>query len=201
LLATAVALLVLTPGAARGNTIVVTFTVPLPIQAVVSPGLLDLGSTNFQQFNPALGTFNDVQVTLTGSFNWVTSPPSTLDVENKLDSFTLVQQIPGVPVMGNVVPVTVDVMGTTNFATTLQFVTGTSTVNDEVIIAAITNVNFENTIGGGMGTQIVNLQGTVTYDFDPSAAVPEPATWALMLLGFVGLGLAFKQSRRKVSMA
>jgi hypothetical protein len=33
------------------------------------------------------------------------------------------------------------------------------------------------------------------------AAVPEPATWAMMLLGFVGLGFAFRQSRRKVSFA
>jgi hypothetical protein len=33
-----------------------------------------------------------------------------------------------------------------------------------------------------------------------SPAVPEPSTWAMMLLGFLGLGLAFKQSRRKVSM-
>jgi hypothetical protein len=147
--------------------------------------LLDLGSTNFQQFNPAAGTLNDVQVTLTGSFNWITSPPSTLDVAFTLDSFDKVQQIAGVPVMGNLVPVTLNLMGTTNFPTTLQFVTGTSSVNLEVTIAAITNVNFENTIGGGMGTQIVNLQGTVTYDFDPSAAVPEPSTWIMMLLGFV----------------
>ena len=31
--------------------------------------------------------------------------------------------------------------------------------------------------------------------------VPEPGTWAMMLLGSVGLGLAFRQSRRKVSFA
>jgi hypothetical protein len=34
-----------------------------------------------------------------------------------------------------------------------------------------------------------------------ASAVPEPSTWAMMLLGFVGLGFAFRQSRRKVSMA
>jgi PEP-CTERM motif len=33
------------------------------------------------------------------------------------------------------------------------------------------------------------------------AAIPEPATWAMMLLGFAGLGFAFRQSRRKVSFA
>jgi hypothetical protein len=39
--------------------------------------------------------------------------------------------------------------------------------------------------------------------FVPGAisAVPEPSTWAMMLLGFAGLGFAFRQSRRKVSFA
>jgi hypothetical protein len=32
-------------------------------------------------------------------------------------------------------------------------------------------------------------------------AVPEPSTWAMMLLGFLGLGFAFRQSRRKVLFA
>jgi PEP-CTERM motif len=34
-----------------------------------------------------------------------------------------------------------------------------------------------------------------------TSGVPEPSTWAMMLLGFVGLGFAFRQSRRKVSFA
>jgi hypothetical protein len=34
-----------------------------------------------------------------------------------------------------------------------------------------------------------------------TTGVPEPSTWAMMLLGFVGLGFAFRQSRRKVSFA
>ena len=34
------------------------------------------------------------------------------------------------------------------------------------------------------------------------SSVPiKPATWAMMLLGFTGLGLAFRQSRRRASMA
>jgi hypothetical protein len=46
------------------------------------------------------------------------------------------------------------------------------------------------------------FQGTVT---DPvtgapvvAGAVPEPSTWVMMLVGFLGLGFAFRQSRRKV---
>jgi PEP-CTERM motif len=37
--------------------------------------------------------------------------------------------------------------------------------------------------------------------FETASAVPEPATWGMMLLGFIGLGFAFRQSRRKVSLA
>jgi hypothetical protein len=44
--------------------------------------------------------------------------------------------------------------------------------------------------------------GFPSFEFVPGVgAVPEPSTWAMMLLGFVGLGFAFRQSRRKVSMA
>jgi hypothetical protein len=34
-----------------------------------------------------------------------------------------------------------------------------------------------------------------------TSAVPEPSTWAMMLIGFLGLGFAFRQSRRKGSFA
>ena len=37
--------------------------------------------------------------------------------------------------------------------------------------------------------------------FGAISAVPEPATWAMMLIGFAGLGFAFRQSRRRVSFA
>jgi hypothetical protein len=39
--------------------------------------------------------------------------------------------------------------------------------------------------------------------FVPGAisGVPGPSTWAMMAIGFVGLGFAFRQSRRKVSFA
>jgi PEP-CTERM motif len=33
------------------------------------------------------------------------------------------------------------------------------------------------------------------------SSVPEPSTWAMMLIGFAGLGFAFRQSRRRVSLA
>jgi hypothetical protein len=45
-----------------------------------------------------------------------------------------------------------------------------------------------------------NLAGTNTYNVGLVAvpsAVPEPATWAMMLTGFLGLGMALRNRRRK----
>jgi PEP-CTERM motif len=50
--------------------------------------------------------------------------------------------------------------------------------------------NFEATAGNVL---VASVSGV--------SAVPEPATWAMMLLGFAGLGFAFRQTRRKVSFA
>jgi PEP-CTERM motif len=36
---------------------------------------------------------------------------------------------------------------------------------------------------------------------NPTSAVPEPATWGMMLLGFIGLAFAFRQRRRMVGLA
>jgi PEP-CTERM motif len=43
--------------------------------------------------------------------------------------------------------------------------------------------------------------GCIGVFSDVATAVPEPSTWAMMLIGFLGLGFAFRQSRRKVSLA
>ena len=45
--------------------------------------------------------------------------------------------------------------------------------------------------------QVFAMPETVTV----GSAVPEPSTWAMMLVGFAGLGFAFRRSRRKVSFA
>jgi hypothetical protein len=46
------------------------------------------------------------------------------------------------------------------------------------------------TISGGADNVLLSQMTAV-------CAVPEPSTWAMVLLGFAGLGFAFWQSRRK----
>jgi hypothetical protein len=56
---------------------------------------------------------------------------------------------------------------------------------------------FNSLVNGFVQGPLFNVQ-----PFTPVApGVPELSTWAMMLLGFAGLGFAFRQSRRKVSFA
>ena len=51
--------------------------------------------------------------------------------------------------------------------------------------------------GGGGGGEVPPTQPPVT---PPVAAVPEPATWTMMLLGFGSIGLMLRRSRRRTVM-
>ena len=57
-------------------------------------------------------------------------------------------------------------------------------------------INFQGVAGNLNASPLSSL-----IDVSTSSAVPEPSTWAMMLLGFAGLGFAFGQSRRKLSFA
>jgi hypothetical protein len=92
---------------------------------------------------------------------------------------------------------------------------------DRDVSGAIIGFNYPSGLAGGLTSAILEIQTNATTfrsgfgfisvinegaatagSFGPTpGAVPEPATWAMMLLGFVGLGFAFRHSRRKVSFA
>jgi hypothetical protein len=58
--------------------------------------------------------------------------------------------------------------------------------------------NYYAEITGRVNSRVLGVGGSVTT----LAAVPEPATWAMMLLGFVGLGFAgYRASRKNVALA
>jgi hypothetical protein len=50
---------------------------------------------------------------------------------------------------------------------------------------------------------VINFTGPagISGNAQISSAVPEPATWGMMLLGFVGLGVAFRKRRRMLGLA
>jgi len=49
--------------------------------------------------------------------------------------------------------------------------------------------------GGGVSTGLIEVIDNITFD-TPGAVVPEPATWAMMILGFGGVGATLRGRRR-----
>jgi PEP-CTERM motif len=66
----------------------------------------------------------------------------------------------------------------------------------DIVVGGAGIVNFLNLFNGGDGS----------FVWDPTAIpvqlqpVPEPSTWAMMLLGFVGLGYAGWRARRQTAL-
>jgi hypothetical protein len=69
--------------------------------------------------------------------------------------------------------------------------TGVCAQGASVVPQTISNASAQ--FAAETGNQII---GTAAV-----AGVPEPSTWAMMLLGFAGLGFAFRQSRRRETFA
>jgi PEP-CTERM motif len=59
--------------------------------------------------------------------------------------------------------------------------------------ASVANVYFVADVSSGGHSGLVGASLV--------SGVPEPSTWAMIVLGFLGLGVVFRQSRRKVSFA
>lgn len=55
----------------------------------------------------------------------------------------------------------------------------------------VTRIEITNTDPGGLGYDDFRFSFS-----DVTGAVPEPATWAMMLIGFGGMGIAFRRKRR-----
>ena len=141
-------------------------------------------------------------------------------------NFTTSQQLLGGPVMGSGVFTTSDTAMTVGGQTAFAITSITGMVNGSMIVAPTTGTSYGNyfTTGGffldGTGVRFNTAAGTQVSFFNQSTnnlyrvntispgsssfvtassrAVPEPATWAMMLGGFGALGFALRR-RSKVA--
>ena len=65
----------------------------------------------------------------------------------------------------------------------------------EYLVSSGPQVLYVKGVSGGNGS----YAGTLA--FAPAGAVPEPATWAMMIIGFTGAGVAIRRRRRDSSVA
>jgi len=81
-------------------------------------------------------------------------------------------------------------------------ITGTSFVVDEQFLASLNGGPYTaftplfNEYQGGSGADFTGLNGDFFYTSAVSG-VPEPSTWALMILGFAGIGLTAYRKRNR----
>ena len=97
------------------------------------------------------------------------------------------------------------ITGLDNFlgADQLIFPTGTTVVDDHGIGFALSDGQDVSIFQGPTGFYDVESTNTIgTAEFTLTAAVPEPSTWAMMILGFCGLGfMAYRKQRGSFGVA
>jgi PEP-CTERM motif len=149
----------------------------------------DYLSTTFAGFDPALGTLTSVTLSVTGSLTWSVGggsrPPGPKTLQFILETPVLaVQMVSSSP--GATKDVDVDLNGAGAF------------IGSEPQQALLGVSDDSN--GGSFRTRDGDpLFGVATYTFTPAGApVPEPSTWAMMLVGFAGLGYAAVRRKAEV---
>jgi hypothetical protein len=189
---------------------------------VFEDGKIILGVTGVSggmiQFTGATGTlFSDVNVTVTGD----SLGDLTLTGSASLAVAGAAHELEFVATQSNIVPTSTNLAFTNNFSATFpgafvaNFANSIDPLNRPFFGAAIASQSF--TVSPAAATvpgnttlaSLTDFAETIVMDFDVGggsvsgtnsmvAGVPEPSTWALLLLGFVFLAFASRRGLRPV---
>jgi PEP-CTERM motif len=184
-LALTAGLLAATPDVARAA------TQKLDLTLIVSGGTAnqEYYSNSYLLFDPSLGTLNEVSQTISGSLTW--TPGGADPSELELFSRRLSQQSSQTFLSSSSTDprvIDVDLMSEASDPRTLSIFTGIGSI--------VSFFEARETPRRPRGMLSGVLSGFVTYDYTPlTPAVPEPSTWAMLMIGFAGLGYAAVRRR------
>jgi hypothetical protein len=135
-------------------------------------------STEFAGFDPKLGTLTSASISVSGTVTWLPGPQ---DVHNPSATLLMVlSPIPGSQTFISSNPDAQDINVDLNGAAAGAAI-GPGPQTELLLVTDSSDGTFDRT----------SLDGVVTYTFTPSVVpVPESSTWAMMLVGFAGLGYA-----------
>jgi hypothetical protein len=150
----------------------------------------DYDSTTFAGFDPSLGTLNTVTISITGSLTWVPGSPIGHDPPSiQTLRLILVTPVSAFQMVSSPNDVSKD------FDVDLNGAGAFIGSGPQQAVFAVT----DDSDGVFEGAHVRLLTGVATYTFTPATpAVPESSTWAMMLVGFAGLGYAAARRRGAV---
>jgi hypothetical protein len=172
---------------AQADTIVNDFTV----DGIASPGALGIASSSFARFDPTIGALTGVTLSFAGTADLtVTGDLPFADFESVSPASNVHQNL----FIG---------LGSQRDAGSFSISANGTITDDFDAFEGSGTQALEFVFGVDNAVVTVNGQsGTLTYEYTPtSPAVPEPSTWAMMLVGFAGLGYAGYRRRTIVAAA
>jgi len=162
---------------ARAAVITETYTFPSPLA-----GYTRAVGTSFAEFNPALGSLNSITLNDTVAATFSGGAPNSPNAAEYQISLNGVLFFMAASLVGN----GSEDVSISNLTETdpidLGALTGTRVVSTSVIVAnaAGTPTNISSTFG----------TESLTYNYTPTASIPEPGALALLSVGLIGCAVA-----------
>jgi PEP-CTERM motif len=201
----AVSAALLSPLAARAATLVETQSVSNNDPFIPSDVFNSIGSPTLAPFDSALGTLESFSLIITGDVTVDGTPTAGYSLTDNPDdvvklSLTLATNhatlaSDTLPLESGVIDFSYGVTDDANAADIAHLFLHQPLDYDLGNLNAVFGGNNDDFTAGPNGIKISET-ATLTYTYAPTS-VPEPASWALMLVGFGGLGAAVRTRRQR----